>query len=310
MIEVINLRHAYGPKAVLEDVSFFVPPGSVAGLVGPNGAGKTTLMRAVVGMLEPAGGRVRVADRDARSDERGLRAVAGYLPERTVPYPDLLVWEYLDLFADIAGHEPKERSRRVGQAIEAAGLHGRADTPTRELSKGLRQRLCLQGALMHDPKALVLDEPTDGLDPASRDLFLREVRALADGGRAVLLSSHVLPEIEDVADDVLILVGGRLSDEGKAQEVPRFRVRVRGDRERARLVLRSRPEVQAVVEEDGALVVELFPGTEDASAAAAALVEAGVALVELRRETETLRRRFARAVDRARRADDKEAPRT
>jgi ABC-2 type transport system ATP-binding protein len=293
MIEVLNLRHAFDGREVLGGVSFHVPPGSVAGLVGPNAAGKTTLMRAVAGLLDPQGGRIRLAE----SAVVDVRRTVGYLPERTSLYPDLLAWEYLDLFAEIAGHVPPERQRRVEAGLGAMGLGSRGQTPTRELSKGLRQRLALAAVLMHDPQVLVLDEPTDGLDPASRALFLREVRALADGGRAVLLSSHVLPDVEEVADQVLILVGGRLSRDAAEPARPRFAIRVRGDQALAARLLQSRPEVEAVASEDGALLVQLRAGEADAAAAAAALVQSGFALVELRRDQESLGRRFARVVE-------------
>jgi ABC-2 type transport system ATP-binding protein len=303
VIEVLNLRHAFGARQVLGGVSFHVPPGSVAGLVGPNAAGKTTLMRAVAGLLEPDGGRVRVGSELCREPGEGPRTIAagvrrtvGYLPERTTPYPDLLSWEYLDLFAEIAGHTPPERQRRVAAGLAAMGLASRGETPTRELSKGLRQRLALAAVLMHDPPVLVLDEPTDGLDPASRALFLREVRALADGGRAVLLSSHVLPDVEEVADQVLILVDGKLSRDAAAPAGQRFSIRVRGDQALAARLLQARAEVEAVTAQDAVLVVRLRPGEADAAAAAAALVQAGFALVELRRDEESLGQRFARAV--------------
>jgi ABC-2 type transport system ATP-binding protein len=295
MIEVDDVSHDYGRTRALDGVSFGIEPGEVVGLIGPNGAGKTTLLRAIATLLVPTRGRVRVGGRDVRSEARAVRGLVGYVPERAALYADLRVWEQLDFFAEVAGHAPAERRRRVSNALAHAGIADRADSLTRELSKGLSQRVAIQAALLHDPRVLVLDEPTDGLDPESRTIVLADVRRLADEGRAVLLSSHVLDEVEEVADRTLILVEGRLR-EGGTQPGKRFTIRLRGELERAREVLLGRAEIENVSITEGGLGVRLGPGVDDAADAAAALVAAGFALVELREENESLRERFHRVV--------------
>jgi ABC-2 type transport system ATP-binding protein len=300
VIEVQGLSHSFGKRGVLFDVTCEVPAGSVVGLVGPNGAGKTTLMRCLVTLLAPTTGTVRVADLDVHSHQKQVRAAVGYLPERASPYPELLSWEYLDFFAEVAGHKAEERRRRVEASLAAAGIPDRANTATRELSKGLRQRLALQAVLMHDPQVLVLDEPTDGLDPESRDLMLRQVRDLANTGKAVLLSSHVLAEVEEVAGQVLILVDGRLSQQQSEGISRRFVIRLRGEPATAVEWIRRLPEVAAVTCEGEGLLVELAPAVPDAAAVIAALVAAQIPVVEVRQDKDTLRRRFARAVEQAR----------
>ncbi len=295
MIEVIELVHDYGRKRALDGVSLSVREGEVVGLIGPNGAGKTTLMRAIVTLLRPSQGRVRVGGCDTRGEGAAVRKLVGYLPERAPLYADLRVWEHLDLFAEIAGHAPTERARRVGAALAQAGIEDRREALTRELSKGLGQRLALQAALLHDPRALVLDEPTDGLDPESRASVLAEVRRLADQGRAVLLSSHVLDEVEQIADRSVILVDGRVV-EGQAREGRYFSIRLRGDRTRARELLAARSEIEEIVADGESLLVRLSSGVPDAADAAGALVAAGFQLVELREEKESLRERFHRVV--------------
>jgi ABC-type multidrug transport system ATPase subunit len=295
MIEISHLTHAYGPLPVLEDVSLGVAPGQIVGLVGPNGAGKTTLMRAVATLLRPSEGAVRVGGCDTREAPDLVRWMVGFLPERTSLYPELTSREYLDLFADMAGHAREVRRRRVAEALGRISLTDRRETPTRELSKGLRQRLALQATLMHDPRALVLDEPTDGLDPISRQDVLAEIRALAAGGRAVMVSSHVLAEMEEVADQVFVLAKGKLA--GDDPEVaPRYAVRVRGDVEAVRAFLSRRSEVVAATVSKGRVVIDLAPGTPDASAIAQALCAAGFVLVELSEEHSRLAQRFERAV--------------
>jgi ABC-2 type transport system ATP-binding protein len=295
MIEISHVSHAFGISPVLTDVTFDVPAGSVVGLVGPNGAGKTTLMRIVATLLHPRGGTVRVGGHDSWRDAARVRAVVGFSPERATLYPELAAWEYLDLFAEIAGHDAETRARRVAQALERVSLTGRRDSPTRELSKGLRQRLALQATMMHDPKALVLDEPTDGLDPVSRAEVLGDVRALADAGCAVLLSSHVLAELDETADETVVLVDGRVVAD-QAPRTPRYAIRVGGDLTTARALLAAHPGVRAVAADGERIVVELAPGVADAADVAAALVGAGIRLLELVEERATLRERFDRAV--------------
>jgi ABC-2 type transport system ATP-binding protein len=295
VIEVVELGHDYGRKRALDGVSLFVRAGEVVGLIGPNGAGKTTLMRAIVTLLRPSRGRVSVGGCDTRGEGAAVRRLVGYLPERAPLYADLRVWEHLDLFAEIAGHALDERNRRIRAALAQAGIEDRRDALTRELSKGLGQRLALQAALLHDPRALVLDEPTDGLDPESRASVLAEVRRLADQGSAVLLSSHVLDEVEQIADRSVILVEGRVV-EAQAREGRYFSVRVRGDWARARELLDARDDVEEIVVEGESLLVRLASGVPDAAEAAGALVAAGFLLVELREEKESLRERFHRVV--------------
>lgn len=308
MIEIRALSHSYGSLRALDRVTFDVPAGKIVGLVGPNGAGKTTLMRAVATLLSPTGGQVLVNGHDAAVAGSRVRAVLGYLPERATPYADLLVCEHLELFARIAGHTGPDGRRRVDDALARAGLGERRDSLVRELSKGLRQRLAIQAALLHDPASLVLDEPTDGLDPESREHVLREARGLADKGCAVLLSSHVLAEIEEVADQVVILVGGRVQSGEAPVAGLRIFLRVRGDVDLARKIASAVDGVVDVADEAGALRVTLAGGEQDGAKVAEAVVRGGLALVELREERESLKVRFRAAVDQQRGNPSREDP--
>jgi ABC-2 type transport system ATP-binding protein len=294
MIEVHNVHHHYGTAIALDSVSVHVPRGAVVGLVGPNGAGKTTLVRAIGTLLRHTRGVIRVAGHDTLRDPEKVRQKLGYLPERANPYPELMAWEHLDLFARIAGHTAAERAKRVDAGLDAAGLLDRRETPTAALSKGLRQRLALQATLLHDPVAIVLDEPTDGLDPDSRAGLLETARRLADGGAAVLLSNHVLQELEEVADEVVILSGGRVQQEEEAPAGLRFTVRTQAPV--APELLAEVPGIARVEAEGDVLHVSLEPGVADASAVVTALVRAGAAVVEVRHEAVTLRQRYDSAV--------------
>jgi ABC-2 type transport system ATP-binding protein len=299
MIEIRALSHRYEALQALDGVQFDVPPGRLVGLVGPNGAGKTTLIRAVVTLLRPTGGFVRVGGLDTVRDAARVRALLAYLPERASPYPELTAWEHLDLFARIAGHEGARRDARIRAALDSAALGDRADSPCATLSKGLRQRLALEAALLHDPRVLVLDEPTDGLDPDSREHLLARVRERADRGDAVLLSSHVLAELEDHADEVVILAGGRMALPSTDEAVgEKWSLTLREDPAEALAALRDLPGVLDLEAEGRSLGIRLriSSDTPDAADLVAHLVRAGLHLVELRRVEGRLRDRYRDAV--------------
>jgi ABC-2 type transport system ATP-binding protein len=302
VIAVEALTHSYDrARVVLDHVSFEVRAGSVTGLVGPNGAGKTTLMRTIATLLRPRGGRVTVGGHDVARDPARARRTLGFVPERATPYLDLMCWEHLDFFARATAVPAGERAARVKRALEQAGLQDRAEASIKELSKGLRQRLALQAALIHGPDALVLDEPTDGLDPESRGEVLTSIRALADAGRAVLISSHVLSEIEEVSDDVVILVDGKRHDVAPdAPRAPVVRVRVRERSDEAERLLAGLPAVAAVTREPDALQVTLAIGASDAGDVAAALVRGGFTLTALEPIQTTLASTFREVIARSR----------
>ncbi|MBK8010939.1 MAG: ABC transporter ATP-binding protein [Deltaproteobacteria bacterium] len=297
MIEVHEVTHRFDRFRVLDDVSLLVEPGEVVGLVGPNGAGKTTLMRTIATLLSPMSGRVRVAGHDVRTRPSDVRQVLGYLPEQARLDPDLTVTEALELFAEIAGHGGRERRRRVARAVEQAGLSGRERSLLRELSKGQQQRAALQTALMNDPKALVLDEPTDGLDPGGRETLLEQIRDVTDRGCATLVSSHVLPELEIVADRTLILVDGRIRPAEQRPPERSFRMLVVGDVDAAHIVLAQHPDVAHAVVEDGRICFDLKASAEDVSDVVRMVVSSGVGLLALEVLQSDLRSEFRRAVE-------------
>ena len=302
MISVESLTHSYDrARTVLDAVAFEVRAGSVTGLVGPNGAGKTTLMRAIATLLRPRGGRVVVDGHDAVWDPEHVRRALGFLPERATPYLELTCAEHLEFFARASRVPAAERATRISRALEQAGLRDRREAPVKHLSKGLRQRLALQATLIHGPRALVLDEPTDGLDPESRGEVLASIRELARNGRAVLISSHVLSEIEEVADDVVILVDGKRQDGApKAPVAPEFRIRLRDRADEAQRMLSGLPAVAAVVREGEALNVTLAIGVADPGDIAAAIVRAGFALTGLESVEKTLANTYRDVVARSR----------
>lgn len=220
MIETEHLGKRYGRIDAVADLSLKVAPGQVLALLGPNGAGKTTTMRMIAGFLMPDAGRARVCGHDVVGDALAARRALGYLPEGAPSYGELTVAEFLTFAARVRGLAGVDRQRRLDGMIERLQLQPVLAQGIETLSKGYRRRVCLAQALLHDPPALILDEPTDGLDPNQQ----REVHALIRGmarGRAIIVSTHALGEVRAVCNRVAILAHGRLRAEGTPAELER-----------------------------------------------------------------------------------------
>jgi ABC-2 type transport system ATP-binding protein len=218
MIEVSNLFKTYPGVVAVDGLSFKVEKGEVVGFLGPNGAGKSTTMRILTCFLAPTGGSARVAGYDVVTDSMEVRRRVGYLPESNPLYGEMRVEEFLGFRARLRGLRGKDRESRVGAAIERVGLVERRRSIIAHLSKGLKQRVGLADAILHGPEIVILDEPTQGLDPTQ----VREVRELVrDLGKesTVLLSSHILSEVEKVCGRVLIMNKGRLVEQGTPDEI-------------------------------------------------------------------------------------------
>ncbi len=208
-IETKDISKSYGPVKALSKVSFEVGKGEVIGLLGPNGAGKTTLMKILTGYLQPDAGTALVAGIDVVADPLAAQRRIGYLPENAPLYGEMAVQEYLTMMAALRG-VPEDRHRRlISEAVYATGLEDYLTRPIGKLSKGYRQRVGVAQAILHQPELLILDEPTTGLDPTQiveiRDL-IRELAATS----TIVLSTHILPEVEMTCDRVLIIIGGQL----------------------------------------------------------------------------------------------------
>jgi ABC-2 type transport system ATP-binding protein len=204
---VEDVSKIYGNQQALNNISFSVDSGSVLGILGPNGAGKSTLLKIITGYLLPTSGMVKINDHKVDPDNLSIKRLIGYLPENNPLYPDLYVREYLRLMAGI--YKIPKRNLRIEETIEMTGLGNEATKKIGVLSKGYRQRVGLAQALLHDPALLILDEPTSGLDPGQ----LVEIRHLIrniSSNKTVLLSTHIMQEVEAICDRVLILNQGRV----------------------------------------------------------------------------------------------------
>jgi len=288
MIEVENLTKYYGPLPAVQEISFRALRGEILGFLGPNGAGKTTTMRILTGFMPPSGGKATVAGFDVVEDSLEVRRRVGYMPETVPLYPEMAVTEYLEFMGSLRRVDKLEE--RVDRVLEQLGLEDRATSFIGALSKGLRQRVGLAQALLHEPEVLILDEPTIGLDPA-QIIEVRELIAGLRANRTVMLSTHILSEAQQVCDRVLIINRGRIVAEDtpanlQAQLAGAERVLVRAAAETAELTraLRKVPGLDAIepTGEEGLLELSGPPGKDLRPAVARAVVKAGLDLLELR----------------------------
>ena len=281
----------YGNVVAVNDVTFGLAPG-VTGLLGPNGAGKSTLLHLIAGLLRPAAGSVTVDGRATFGDPAIYRRV-GLVPEREAVFPYLTAREFVRLSAQLQGLPLG--SGAVDRALERVELSMSADRELATYSKGMRQRAKVAAALVHDPAVLVLDEPFNGMDPRQRLHMMALLREFADAGRVILFSSHILEEVERVAERVLVVVAGRLAASGDFREIRRlmtdrphsFTLRTSDDRALA-VRLAGRPMVSGLALEDGRLDVR----TADFAAFTRELPvlarDAGVSIFELAPADESL----------------------
>lgn len=216
MIEVTNLKKQYGSHMAVDGVSFEAKQGEILGLLGPNGAGKTTTMRVLTGFMPPTSGAVSVAGYDVMQDSMEVRRRVGYLPEKVPVYPDMTLFNYVAFIAKL--HGVKNHKQKVDEVLDRFELLDRRDKLVRSLSKGLKQRLGLAQALVHDPPVIVLDEPTIGIDP-KQVIEVRDIVKSLGNDHTVLFSSHVLTEVEQVCDRVVIINEGKVVAQGTAKEL-------------------------------------------------------------------------------------------
>ena len=219
MIETTALAKTYGTFEALKGVDLKVEPGDVYGFIGPNGAGKTTTIRILTTLLEPSSGEARIDGVPVWQDKERTRGLIGYMPDNFGVYKDMTVTEYLSFFAAAYGVPSKDRASLVGGLLELTDLAVKEHALVDHLSRGMQQRLGLARTLVHDPKVLILDEPASGLDPRAR-IEIREIlKELQRMGKTILLSSHILPELETLCTRIGILERGELVAQGTVEEV-------------------------------------------------------------------------------------------
>jgi ABC-2 type transport system ATP-binding protein len=219
LIQLNQLRKEFDDLTAVSDLTLEIPQGEIYGLIGPNGAGKTTTIRMICGLLMPTQGAVRVAGVDVLQEPEQAQTYIGYLSDFFSVYEDLKVWEYLDYFANAYKLPPDEIPGRISEVIAQVGLEVKRDAMIRGLSRGMKQRLGIARAIIHRPKVLLLDEPASGLDPKARFDLRNLLLSLRDAGATILISSHILTELEGFCTSIGIMEKGRLVRSGRIEEI-------------------------------------------------------------------------------------------
>ncbi len=295
MLKIRNLQKVYGNYHALNGLDMDIREGTLFGFVGPNGAGKTTTIKIMTGLLRPDGGTVEIDGVDTLKHPGSLKDRIGYMPDYFGVYDNLKVSEYMEFFAACCGMEGLTARRRCHTLLEQVGLDGKVDFLVDSLSRGMKQRLGLARALIHDPSLLIMDEPTIGLDPRTRLEFRETVKELNKQGRTILISSHLLSDLSELCSDIGIIEGGKMILTGTMEEITRqihtskpVVITVVENMPAALKVLKEHPLVRSISVKENDILVE-FSGTErEESQLLKALVEAGAMIRGFVREPGSL----------------------
>ncbi len=303
-----HLTKRYGGTLAVAGVDLEVATGEIFGLVGPNGAGKTTTLKMLATLLVPSAGDAEIAGRSVRREPDAVRSVIGYMPDTFGVYDDMRVWEYLDFFGRCYGLSAARRRQMIGDLLELVDLADKRDSYVQELSRGMQQRLCLAHALVHDPEVLLLDEPASGLDPRARVELRELLRELRSLGKTIIISSHILPELEELCSSVAIIDHGRLLASGRVEDIQQrfraggvYRARLLGDGDellRAEAHLAADADVVSVVRRpDGEFEIGLRGDADSAAAVLARAVRSGIRLASFAPAASDLEELFLQITD-------------
>jgi len=271
MIKVEHVQKRYRNVDALRDLNMEIPRGSIYGLIGPNGAGKTTLLRILGALIPPTKGEVWFDDEEVSKAPSVIQRKVGYMPDFFGVYPDLTSVEYLQFYAGIHGVPRAKRTRVVNDLLELVDLTTKREALVETLSRGMKQRLCLARALVHDPEVLLLDEPASGLDPRARVELRELLRTLQGMGKTIVISSHILLEMAEMCSEVAIIQGGNLVVSGSMDAVSQrlgkgrqLEIRVLDRIEDAVQMLKETPDISNVSHEEGDLIQAHFEGDDRA----------------------------------------------
>lgn len=304
-IAVKNLYRYFGPLKAVDGISFEVPHGSVCGFVGANGAGKTTTMRIMATLDYPTMGNVEICGINVVNFPAKVRSYIGWMPDHFGNYEHMTVLEYLDFYARALGYSGKERQMRVQEVMEFADLIPLADRLSNKLSKGMTQRLCLGRSLIHDPQILIMDEPAAGLDPKARVELKHLIRILAEEGKTIFISSHILSELGEMCDSLLFINNGRIVHHGDAESLRHgtdnqggyfFDVQVLGDPQSLSDWAVTNPYAEFIEsrKQGGRLRVE---SVDVAARVLASMIKDGLQVVEFHKEQRNLEDAFIDMLD-------------
>jgi ABC-2 type transport system ATP-binding protein len=290
-VQTFDLTRVFNATTALNAVNLTIHRGDLFGLIGSNGAGKTTMLRILATFLQPSAGRAEVLGHNVVTDDAAVRHIIGYMPDFFGVYKDMEVTEYLDFFGACYRIPSARRDKMVGDVLELVGLSEKRGALIGTLSRGMQQRLGLARVLIHDPQLLLLDEPASGLDPRARIEMMAVLQELQRLGKTIIISSHILSELQTLCNCVAIIERGKLIYNGPVQGVresasskPVFWVKLAGNGVDPVALLKSRPEVADVSAVDGQLRITLASQEADPAFVAEVLVKGGVRFSELWRD--------------------------
>jgi len=291
MIKTKKLSKYYGSLAALVDLDLDIQEGDIFGFIGPNGAGKTTTMRILATLLEPTRGSAFINELNVAKNGKKVRRQVGYMPDFMGVYDDLKVFEYLEFFAAAFDIERKKRKSIVDGVLELTDLQDKRSAAVDSLSRGMQQRLGLARVLIHDPRVLILDEPASGLDPRARIEIRELLRELKRMGKTIMISSHILSELEEICDHIGIIERGKLVFSGTMEEIRRrmgiqskVKVKVACESDRAFEILSTLPQIQEVKTIGDFISVTFQEGVSANGIIARTLVHADIDVVSLEPE--------------------------
>ncbi|MEA5016016.1 MAG: ABC transporter ATP-binding protein [Candidatus Limiplasma sp.] len=304
MLQLEGLTRYYGHFLALDHLNMTIGDGELHGFVGPNGAGKTTTMKILATLLRPSEGTATLNGVEVGKNPKQIRRMMGYMPDFFGVYDKLKAWEYLDFYARCYGFGYNERMHMIDSLLELVNLQDKREAYVDVLSRGMKQRLCLARALIHDPSLLILDEPASGMDPRARAEMKQILRTLKDMGKTVLISSHILPELSEMCDSLTIIDHGKLVFSGSVEELEghmsghapiRLRLLEREDAsvaEEAVRLLKQLPGVSSINQEEPTLLSLVFDGTDQEVAELLARLTAQLPVLDFHRQPMNLEKVF------------------
>ena len=304
MLKIENLHKIYGKYHALSGRDMTVTEGALYGFVGPNGAGKTTAIKIMTGLLQAEEGSVLINGKDALADPDQLKSCIGYVPDFFGVYDNLTVGEYMSFFASCYQLDGLVARKRYTALLEQVGLEDKLDFYVDGLSRGMKQRLCLARALIHDPQILILDEPTSGLDPRTRVEFKEILEDLKFAGKTILISSHVLSELSEMCTDIGIIDQGRMILEGNIQDILSrvnasnpLVISVYSNMEKALSILKSHPCVRTISMREKDICVRFTGDAQDEAILLQQLIDSDVLVNGFTREKGSLETVFMQLTD-------------
>ena len=294
VVETKDLTKKYGSLVALDRLTLTVERGQIVGFVGPNGAGKTTTIKILVGLARPTSGSASIAGADCVAQARRIKRLVGYMPDTFGSYDNMRVAEYLDFFGAAFGIPRRARAQRIGEVLDTAGAAAFRDLFVEALSHGMKQRVAIARTLLHDPEVLILDEPANGLDPQARIEMRQVLLELAQRGKTLIVTSHVLPELARICQRIAIITRGRLRAYGTLDEITRRLIQLRPmeilltrteQMERVVEVVRRHVEPDAEITASPAEAVVRFRTAkreEELAGLLSALVSAGLEVTQFR----------------------------